>query len=75
MPQKYILVTGASRGIGRSAALIFAAGGYHVFLNCSRSLPELREVQAQIEAGVVRRMKERFGEYEFAAVLDSDVSD
>lgn len=51
MPQKYVLVTGASRGIGRSAALLFAAGGYHVFLNCSRSLPELREVQAQIEAG------------------------
>ena len=33
------------------------------------------ENKTEIEAGVVRRMKERFGEYEFAAVLDSDVSD
>ena len=33
------------------------------------------ENKAEIEADVVRRMKERFGEYAFAAVLDSDVSD
>lgn len=33
------------------------------------------ENKAAIDAGVIWRMKERFGEYEFAAVLDSDVSD
>lgn len=29
--KKYVLVTGASRGIGRSTALLFAENGYHVF--------------------------------------------
>ena len=33
MEQKNVLITGASRGIGKSAALLFASRGYHVFLN------------------------------------------
>ncbi len=33
------------------------------------------ENKAEIESDIIRRMQERFGEYEFAAVLDSDVSD
>ena len=44
MNQKYILVTGASRGIGRSIALKLAREGYHVFLNCRTSLNELEDV-------------------------------
>lgn len=48
MNQKYILVTDASRGIGRSIALKFAREGYHVFLNCRTSLNELEEVQNKI---------------------------
>ena len=48
MNPKYILVTGASRGIGRSIALKFAREGYHVFLNCRTSLNELEEVQNKI---------------------------
>ena len=50
MKQKYILVTGASRGIGRSIALKFASEGYHVFLNCHKSLDKLQEVQNEILA-------------------------
>lgn len=50
MKQKYILVTGASRGIGRSIALKFASEGYHVFLNCRKSLDQLKEVQQEILA-------------------------
>ncbi len=50
MHQKYVLVTGSSRGIGRAAALKFAAQGFHVFLNCRRSLKELSQVQAEILA-------------------------
>ncbi len=48
MHQKYVLVTGSSRGIGRAAALKFAAQGFHVFLNCRRSLEELSQVQKEI---------------------------
>lgn len=46
---KNILITGASRGIGRSIALKFAAEGYHVFLNCRASVSRLEEVQHIIE--------------------------
>lgn len=50
MKQKTVLVTGASRGIGRACALRFAAEGYHVFLNCRSSLEELQGVKREIEA-------------------------
>ncbi len=50
MRQKYILVTGSSRGIGKAIAQKFASQGYHVFLNCKRSLDELRQVQKEILA-------------------------
>lgn len=47
---KHVLVTGASRGIGRNTAFLFARKGYHVFLNCDQSVGQLKEVKAQIEA-------------------------
>lgn len=50
MNKKTVLVTGASRGIGRAIALAFAENGYHVFLNCNHSLTELDKVRAEIEA-------------------------
>lgn len=50
MNKKTVLVTGASRGIGRAIALAFAKNGYHVFLNCNHSLTELDKVRAEIEA-------------------------
>lgn len=49
MKKKYVLVTGASRGIGRAIALNFAKNGYHVFLNCSKSIAELETVKSEIE--------------------------
>lgn len=48
MKKKYILVTGSSRGIGRSIALKFASEGYHVFLNCRHSLDKLELVRQEI---------------------------
>ena len=48
MNKKTVLVTGASRGIGRAIALTFARCGYHVFLNCSRSVDELEKVKSEI---------------------------
>ena len=50
MNKKTVLVTGASRGIGRAIALTFAKQGYHVFLNCSNSVDELKAVQSEIIA-------------------------
>lgn len=43
-----VLITGASRGIGRAAALLFAGRGYHVFLNCARSIEALENVRREI---------------------------
>lgn len=50
MTYKTIFITGASRGIGRSTALLFASKGYHVFLNCSTSVDALKGVKTKIEA-------------------------
>ena len=50
MSRKNVLVTGASRGIGRAIALAFAAQDYHVFINCNRSIIELEKVRAEIDA-------------------------
>ena len=49
MEQKNVLITGASRGIGKSAALLFASRGYNVFLNCRTSVDELQKLKYTIE--------------------------
>lgn len=49
MDQKNVFITGASRGIGKSAALLFASKGYHVFLNCRTSVDELHKLKYTIE--------------------------
>lgn len=48
MNQKCILITGASRGIGKACALAFGRLGYHVFINCRKSIDELEQVHRQI---------------------------
>lgn len=46
---KTVLITGASRGIGKATALLFASRGYETILTCSHSLSELLEVKQEIE--------------------------
>ena len=41
MNRKTVFITGASRGIGKSTAILFASKGYHTFLNCASSLEAL----------------------------------
>lgn len=48
MKKKSVLVTGASRGIGRACAIAFGRLGYHVFINCKKSAEELEQVQQQL---------------------------
>ena len=50
MERKHVLITGSSRGIGRTCALAFAEHGWHVFINCRNSLDQLKETEHMILA-------------------------
>lgn len=47
---KTVLVTGASRGIGKGIALAFAERGYQVAVNCIRNIEQLKETAAAVSA-------------------------
>lgn len=46
---KYALITGASRGIGKSIAQALAKEGYHLILTCSKSTNDLVDLSSQLE--------------------------
>lgn len=49
MAQKTVLVTGASRGIGKAIAVKFAKKGYNVAINCVRNEERLLQTKKEIE--------------------------
>ena len=44
MNKKTVLITGASRGIGRATAILFAENGYNVLINYNKSEKEAKEL-------------------------------
>lgn len=53
MSKKTVLVTGSSRGIGKSIALRFAKVGYNVIINCAHREEELLQTKKEIENSLV----------------------
>lgn len=49
MARKTVLVTGASRGIGKAIATKFAKKGWQVAINCHHRVEELEQVKREIE--------------------------
>ena len=50
MSRKTVLVTGASRGIGKAIAVKFAKKGYNVAISCIRSEDRLLQTKKEIES-------------------------
>ena len=50
MARKTVLVTGASRGIGKAIAVKFAKKNYNVAINCVRSEDRLKQTKKEIES-------------------------
>lgn len=50
MPRKTVLVTGASRGIGKAIAVKFAKKGYNIAISCIHNEARLLQTQREIES-------------------------
>ena len=45
----YVIITGASRGIGRALAYIYAKHKYNLFLTCKKNISKLYELKNELE--------------------------
>lgn len=65
---KNVLITGASRGIGKAIALKFAQENFRIFINCNHSVNALAEVKDEID-----RIFAANGSSSFCEMLIGDV--
>lgn len=70
MNQKCALITGASRGIGRAAAIAFAASGYNIAITCSKDTEGLKETIKEIEKYPVNYIADVF---DIGSYCDCDI--
>lgn len=66
----YIIITGASRGIGRALAYKFAEHNYDLLLTCDKNIDLLNEIEADIEKKFGRKVLTIKGE-----IKESDLPD
>lgn len=50
MDPKIVLITGASRGIGKATAIEFAQNGFELYLTCQASVDSLQELSEELSA-------------------------
>lgn len=75
---KTVLVTGASRGIGRAIAYRFAREGYSLIINCSKSADALMALKSELEQnfGVsVLASVGNIGEYSYVEKLFQEIKE
>ena len=75
---KNVLITGASRGIGKAIAYAFASKGYHLILTCHHNIEELKEYALQLEEKFLINCNVcqlELGDYDAVANLFDSITD
>lgn len=75
MPRKKsVLITGASRGIGKAMAYEFAKNGYNLYLTCKNNLKLLEEIKYDLEKETSLYKSENIPKYDSEGNIIPDVS-
>lgn len=75
---KTVLITGASRGIGRAVAHRFAKAGYALVINCSKSADALMALKCELEQNFGTRVLAsigNIGEYSYVEKLFQEIKE
>ena len=75
---KTVLITGASRGIGKAIAHRFGKAGYSLIINSSKSADALQKLQQELTTLYnipVLASVGNIGDYEYVSTLFSDIKD